>query len=304
MDESIGYKRTEAGSQQYAIFVYAKTGGSSTESFTLTVSLDLASNLDSYEINDSPYSPSQITITKDYQIIEANLNVVNDQDWFMWQNTSGFDKLSISVNQGYQVEVYHVENSNQMVLNNYDIQNGIRVFDASGLNYIRIFSEKSESDFSYASYTASFHPHRSVAMATQIEVSLDGDQGDNSYVTYYGITLFRYKDTLFPTIKVKDSNGNPIEGATVTLTLASSFWSEASGNQIQKFFSPPTGSDGETVLTASPPATLGTFAVLLEGAKTFMHYVDIDALVFTVDGSSASFSTQVYRLAYSEYLYG
>lgn len=60
---------------------------------------------------------------------------------------------------------------------------------------------------------------------------------------YYDTTLFRYKDKLSPMIRVTDSNGNPIEGATVTLTLASSYWSEESGNQIQKFYSSPTGSD-------------------------------------------------------------
>lgn len=98
----------------------------------------------------------------------------------MWKNTSGFDKLSISVDQGYQVEVYHVENGNQMVLNDYSIKSGVRVFNASGLNYIRIFSEKSESNFSDASYTATFPPYRSTAMATQMEVILDGDQGADS----------------------------------------------------------------------------------------------------------------------------
>lgn len=303
LDESIGYIRTETGSQQYAVFVYAKAGSSSTDPFTLTISLDLASNLDQYEINDSPYNPLQINMTGDGRLTGANLNVVNDQDWFVWKNTSGFDKLSISVNQGHQVEVYHVENNNQMVLNDYSIKNGARVFNASGLNYIRIFSEKSESNFSDASYTATFHPYRSSAMATQMEVILNGDQGADSYVKYYDTTLFRYKDTLSPIIRVTDSNGNPIEGATITLTLASSYWSEESGNQIQKFYSSPTDSDGYTVLTAKPLATLGTFGVLLEGAQTFMHHVDIDALVFTVDGSSARYSTQVYRLAYSEYLH-
>lgn len=83
----------------------------------------------------------QINITGDGRLTGVNLNVVNDQDWFMWKNTSGFDKLSISVDQGYQVEVYHVENGNQMVLNDYSIKSGVRVFNASGLNYIRIFSD-------------------------------------------------------------------------------------------------------------------------------------------------------------------
>lgn len=300
LDESIGYLRTETGSQQYAVFVYARVGGSSTEPFTLTISLDLASNLDKYEINDSPYYPVSVTMSGEGQITEANLNVVNDQDWFLWRNVDGFDKLSVSVTQGHQVEIYHVEGDSQMVLNPYTVKDGARVFDAAGLNYIRIFSEKSESNFSYADYTATLKPYRSAALASRISVTLDGDQGSNSYVTYYDTTLFRYKDVLTPTVKVTDSSGRAIEGVRVTMTLVSSFWSESSGNQVQTYTSSLTDAAGQAVFDVRPPATSGTFAVLLQGAITFRHHVDIDTLVFTV--GSAKTTEQVYRLAYSEYV--
>jgi len=300
LDESITYIRTEAGTQQYAIFVYARVGGSTNETFTLTISLDLAANLDQYEPNDSPYSPTSFTMNTAGIFSGVNLNVINDQDWFLWRNEDGFDKLSISATEGHQVEVYHVQNGSQMVLNPYTLQDGVRVFDAAGLNYIRIFSEKNESDFSYANYTVSLHPYRSAAMANTIKVTLDGDQGQNSYVTYYGTTLFRYKDVLSPIVQVLDISGRPIEGVSVTMTLVSSFWSESSGNQVQTYYSPPTDENGRAVFNVHPPATTGTFAVLLQDAITFRHHVDIDALTFSVGGVSTS--EQVYRLAYSEYV--
>lgn len=300
LDDSISCVHTSSDPQQYAVFVYATTGGSSEETFTLTISLDLVSNLDSYEPNDSPYSPTTLTMNSAGSVSGLSLNVINDQDWLLWSNDDGFDKLAVSATQGHQVEVYHVENGNQMVLNPYTTVNGERVYSVVGLNYIRVFSETDNANFSYAAYELSLHPYRSAALASTILVSMNGDQGADSYVTYYDTTLFRYTDVLSPTVTVLDSEGRPIEGVSVKMTLASSFWSEASGNQIQTYYSTLTDANGCAIFDVHPPATLGTFSVYLPGAISFIHHVDIDALVFTVGDASAS--TQVYRLAYSEYV--
>lgn len=146
LDESVGYIHSEQEKQEYAIFVVSKDGNTTTEPFTLTISFDFASNLDWTEINDSPYFAQSIDMSGALEIVDTTLNVVNDQDWFLWENNSDFTKLSTSVTQGHKVEVYHAENGSQMVLNNYTESNGVREFDIYDMNYIRVFSDKNEAD--------------------------------------------------------------------------------------------------------------------------------------------------------------
>ncbi|MCI8285130.1 MAG: hypothetical protein HFE90_07700 [Firmicutes bacterium] len=307
LDESVGYIHSEQEKQEYAIFVVSKDGNTTTEPFTLTISFDFASNLDWTEINDSPYFAQSIDMSGALEIVDTTLNVVNDQDWFLWENNSDFTKLSTSVTQGHKVEVYHAENGSQMVLNNYTESNGVREFDIYDMNYIRVFSDKNEADLSYNKYILSLSPAGGtpVGVSTNMDVTLNGDQGKNSYVTYSSLSKtsrFRYNDILNPEVKVTDVNGNPVAGVTVTMTLVSSFWPESSKNHIQTFTG-KTNSKGEVTITARPAETLGTYKVYLTDAIDFLHHVDIDNITFSVDdGGTASFSTQVYRLAYSEYM--
>ena len=78
VDEGLSYINETVNSKDYALFVFASKGYSTTETAKLTVSLDENGYFDEFEPNDSPFDA--ISITEDVQMTGNTLNVSNDQD--------------------------------------------------------------------------------------------------------------------------------------------------------------------------------------------------------------------------------
>lgn len=79
--DAISYINSSGSNQSYALFVYATTGYSTTEEAKLTISIDENGYYDALEPNDNPFSA--VSITADKGVTGCNLNVSNDQDWFV-----------------------------------------------------------------------------------------------------------------------------------------------------------------------------------------------------------------------------
>lgn len=78
VDEGISYIHTDAEAGAYAVFVVSSSGSSTTESFSLTVSIDEAGSYDGNEPNDSPFKAAAAS----GNTVNASLHVVNDQDGY------------------------------------------------------------------------------------------------------------------------------------------------------------------------------------------------------------------------------
>lgn len=319
VSESCGYINSSTAQQTLAVYAYSTAGYSNTQPFTLILCRDAASDLDALEINDSPYSPSSVPLSAaGWNMTSVNLNVPNDQDWLLC-DTTGYEEVTATIPQNCTVDMYSITgNGNQMQLCPATVSGSNKTFEVpEGYCYIRIGNalDIGSDDFSTAPYT--LHVEATPIPTTptgpfQFTVEMNGDQGQNSYVNYGPYVdyaegfdrKFRYRDTISPTVTVRDANGNLVEGVTVRVVLVSSFWSEASGNQVQYYSSAqPTGADGSTVITISPPATAGTYSILLDdGPHVYRHHVDIDLLYFYVEGMDGAYAEYVYRLAYSEYV--
>ena len=81
LDEAIAYINTDNAVHSYAVIVYPSKGFSATETFGLTISLDQAGYYDASEPNESPIDVKKITTNTN--VVGNNLNVINDQDWFV-----------------------------------------------------------------------------------------------------------------------------------------------------------------------------------------------------------------------------
>lgn len=314
--ESCGYINTSSAQQTLAVFVSSSVGYSNTEPFTLVLCRDAATDLDVLEINDSAYTPSSLPLgTAGWTLSSVNLNVPNDQDWILC-DTTGFESLTTTITQNYTVDVYTVGgNGNQLQLCSSTVSGDAETFDVpEGYCYIRVGNALDIGSASFStepySLTVQANPIPTTPVGPyQLLVSMNGDQGTN--LVHYGAyatgfpSLMRYTNTLNPTIRVVDANGNAVSGVRVKALLASSFWSEASGLQIQEFAATSvTDGDGRVTMTISPQATAGTYSILLDdGPHVYRHHVDIDTLIFYVEGTNYTSNTvQVYRLAYSEYI--
>lgn len=292
VEDGVSYINNGDENQTYALIVYATTGYSSTEAFTLTVSIDESGFYDDSEPNDSPFTAT--TISTGAVIADCNLNVSNDQDWFAWNVPASISGVSLSIsNADYSTEMYYASGTSMILVNAND--NGI--YDLStGYYYIRVYN-KNES-FVSGDYTLTLQPYGNTA--STIKVTFNGDMG-TSKITYSEGSYYRFKYTLTPSVLVLDSSGYPVISQTVKLTWLSGSWNESTGNS-QKEQSVTTDNDGMATFDLTVPTSLGYNSCLISGAITFMHYYDVDGIVFTC--GSASASQIVYHFAYSVYVSG
>lgn len=142
VDEGISYVHNQATVGNFALIVVATSGSSSTDTFTLTISLDAAGSFDSNEPNDSAFDAASISGTS----ASGSLHVENDQDWYVTNATAGVYEVTAG---DYNAEIYYVTTGNKLVReaksgNNYVLDNATY--------YIKVFSDKKGSDFQFGSY--------------------------------------------------------------------------------------------------------------------------------------------------------
>lgn len=146
--EGISYAHTSSTNGTYAVFVVSASGSSTTQSFDLTLSFDVAGSYDSNEPNENPFEVK--TVTTDG--MSGSLHVSNDQDWYALLGT-GDDQMITAGD--YDVNVYSVVSSNQlkMVTPNSD---GSYSLDNNKYYYIKAHSTVPSNQFSYGGYSLSF----------------------------------------------------------------------------------------------------------------------------------------------------
>lgn len=289
VEDGVSYINNGEENQTYALIVYATKGYSSTEKFTLTVSIDEEGYYDASEPNNSPFTAT--TISTGAKVTGCSLNVSNDQDWFVWNVPSTVNGVSLSLsNPDYTAEVYYASGTSMILVNP---SNGIYNLN-SGYYYIRVYNIS--DNFVSSDYTLTLQPYGNTA--STIKVTFNGDMGSNK-VSYPEGSYYRFKNTLTPSVLVLDSSGYPVISKTVTLTWLSGSWNEATGNSTRSQ-SLTTDSNGKASFSLTVPTSLGYNSCLLTGAITFRHYYDIDGIVFTC--GSASSSQIVYHFAYSDYV--
>lgn len=293
LDEGVSYINKEKSRKYYAVIISSKKGASATDQFTLNLSLDIAGSYDSAEPNNNPYKA--YTITKG-TTSGANLNVANDQDWYAWNVPVDFNKAKITVDNGYKVEVYNA-NGTSMVLKNPDKNNEYTL--TKGFFYVKVFNES--GDFTPSSYKLNVIPTK--LNAAKIFVDMNGDMGKD-FPSYDGTKdHLRFKKDIYPTVTVGSENGYAVSNCPVSLSWESEAWKESSGNKRRVSETVYTGKDGTAVVKLEVPPAIGVETYTNSGAKTFVHYFDIDT-VRIVAGDSLTYNALVYHFAYSDYIGG
>ena len=308
LDEAFAYTNKTTEGKYYAIIVLAVVGGSTTDTFKLTLSVIDGSKCDIVEPNDNPYDAYELPkIVGGATLSKISLHIVNDQDWFLWRapyDAAGVEVsaklLDVESEQFYNVEVYKAE-GNKMILASRNGKGAYRI--NPGVNYIRVFAD--EASFTESSYELDLAPWSNTA--AKINVRLDGDEGDQQYAPYPGGTYFRFKNRFCPEIQILSESGYLVRNQLVTLTWKSGAWAEHTGNSIRKT-SGRTNDKGRVVLTLahdlpSPndlPIAIGEETYYRDGSMQFIHHYDIDGILIEA-GNAPIYTTVVYHLAHSEY---
>ena len=290
VEDGVSYINTSDTIQTYALIVLASEGYSSTETFSLTVSIDEEGYYDAAEPNDSPFDA--VTVSTGVNITNCSLNVSNDQDWYVWNVPSTISGVSLSLsNSSYTTEVYYASGTSMVLVN----PNSSGVYNLNaGYYYIRVYNQS--ENFTSTNYTLTFQPYGNTA--STIAVTFNGDMG-SSKVTYPEGSYYRFEDTLTPSVLVLDSSGYPVISQSVTLTWLSGSWNESTGNS-EKSQTMTTDNSGRATFNLTVPTSLGYNSCLLPGAITFRHYYDIDGIVFQCGGATAS--QIVYHFSHSVYI--
>lgn len=309
LDEAFSYVNNATEVKYYAIIILAVEGGSTTDTFKLTVSVADGSGCDAAELNDSPYYACELsgTAAGGASVSNLSLHVVNDQDWFLWQAPSDIAGIEVSaklVDTGsghlYNVEVYKAE-GNKMILSSRSGSGAYKI--APGANYIRVFAD--EASFIPSSYNLRLNPWSNTA--AKINVRLNGDEGDSQYAPYPGGTYFRFQYKFCPEVQVLSASGYVVRDELVTLIWQSGSWNDFTGNSSRQI-SGRTNDDGRVILTLardlpSPndlPTSLGYEVCYRDGAIKFIDYYDIDGISITA-GNAPAYTTVVYHLMRSDY---
>lgn len=290
VEDALSYINTAESNQSYALFVLATSGYSDTEPFSLTVSIDEEGYYDDAEPNDNPFDA--VSITTGQKVTGNNLNVSNDQDWYVWQVPSTIYGVSMNLSESsYAAEIYYAIGDGSMVL--VKPSSGIYKL-GSGYYYIRVYN--ASDSFVSSDYTLSFQPYGNTA--SKMTVAFNGDQG-SSKVNYGAGSYYRAKSKISPTVTVLDSSGYPVVGQSVLLVWQSGSWSEDSGN-FERRQTVTTDSSGKATFSLSLPPAMGSYSYVGGSAITFEHYYDIAA--FGVYCGSLSSLQPMYHFAYSSYV--
>ncbi|MGL5616486.1 MAG: hypothetical protein ACRDD2_09725 [Sarcina sp.] len=291
VDEGAAFINKTNQIRDYAIIVSATEGGSSIDSFELTVSLDVPGTYDAAEPNDSAYDAYSVT---EGTVTGANLHVSNDQDWYMWKATSEFKEADINATAGYEVEVYNAI-GNKLALIKPDT-NGIYKVQP-GVNYIRVFEK--DGNFIPSRYSLNIIPTKLTPAKMTIE--LNGDMG-NDLIPYPEGKYLRYKNEVNSKIQLASESGYVVSGYPLELYWESESWSEQSGNKMRTV-SGVTDKKGEVILSLSspklPPA-IGGRIHFIPGPMSITHYYDISYLKVSGEGVN-SYVTPAYHFSRSEY---
>lgn len=320
VDEGLAYINETVNSKEYALFIFASKGYSTTEAAKLTVSLDENGYYDSFEPNDSPFDAR--SIAEDVQVTGNTLNVSNDQDWFVWKVPSSLNKVSIQMdNPNYSAEMY-VASGRSMVLQNPD-SNGNYILNHT-YYYIKVYNKS--SDFVSGSYnlkiqsggqqtpipTATPTPTPTptptstptptptpTSVVKKIKItSFSSDSNPNKVDYGYG-SFYRFKRNFTVTFKVTDANENPVPNEPLFCLWKSGSWVEGSANHKREGIG-ITDANGEVQISIEGPPAVGSHSYLIEGPVTLEHYFDIDALGYKC--GDVINVVNMYHLAYSTYV--
>lgn len=143
VDEGISYVHNQATVGNFAMCVLSSNGSSSSESFTLTISLDAAGSFDSNEPNDSAFEATSISGLSG----NGSLHVENDQDWYVANVNQGVYEVTAG---NYQAEVYRAIEGNRLV--RADKAGSNYVLD-SQTYFIKVYSDATGEDFAFGNYT-------------------------------------------------------------------------------------------------------------------------------------------------------
>lgn len=144
LDESISYVHNEATVGTYAVFVVSVNGGSSTDSFTLTLSLDAAGSYDNNEPNDNAFEAVKMSGLS----ADGTLHVENDQDWYVTSGHKGPHNVTAG---NYKAEVYYAVGDNQLAM--ADFLDGNYILSENIVYYIKVYSNTKGENFTYGNYT-------------------------------------------------------------------------------------------------------------------------------------------------------
>ena len=154
LDEGVSYVHNQASEGYLYVVVDSANGSSSIHPFTLIVSTDVPGSYDSHEPNDSAFQATPLTMTTTVPIrtsTTGSLNVVNDQDWYTITPSAD---VVVSVDAGdYKAEVYQAISGNALALADYYAGKGYYVLNKDQTYYVKVYSDASESDFTFGEYT-------------------------------------------------------------------------------------------------------------------------------------------------------
>jgi len=285
VEDAVAYINTGSASQNYALLVFAAKGCSSTETFKLTVSLDNFENFDAGEPNDNPFSA--VVIPDGAVISNCNLNVSNDQDWYVWNVSASFEYVMPSLsNSDYTVEVYQA-NGQSMMLVRPNPSNGFYNI-SPGKYYFRVYNKN--ENFVSSEYTLSIQAYGKTP--AKMTVVFDGDMGSGT-VNYTWEGYHRFENILKPMVIVEDAFGYPVLNACVTLYWKSGARTADMGNEDQQ----PQWTDKDGIATFKMITYHAIGTETWEGSG-FRHYFDIDDLRYECE--DLSFSQKVYHFWRSE----
>ena len=183
MDESLAYINNTAETKNYAVIVLATKGGSASDTFKLTLSMDEDGSYDIFEYNNSPYDAFELPelTVNGLSVSQLSLHVSNDQDWFLLRNTSSEISLAsinpkITETQSYQIEVYTADGSKMKLARK---SNGLYSIQP-GVNYIKVCAD--ETGFTSSGYQLLITGLSN--SPSKVEYILNGDEGPTQFITY------------------------------------------------------------------------------------------------------------------------
>lgn len=274
VDEAIAYINTDSVEHTYALIVFPTKGYSATESFVLTISLDQTGSYDASEPNESPYDVKALTTNT--SIIGNNLNVPNDQDWFVIK-TTGANRMGFIVNEdSYAVEVYQAINNTMRLIN----PKGSIYNLGDAYLYLKVYNKN--IDFVKKDYILKVVTYGGIP--SNLSVYFDGDM-DQQQFTYASGTLYAFQYTLLPAVYVMDMYGHRVPNVDVTLEwIGDTAIGPNNGHATQTL---KTDANGYVKFNLRVPRAHG---IHLNGNNPYDH----DTIKITCEGGT--WSTGVYHM--------